>query len=213
MSEHDRERYAAQAFVKAMSDNDKLKMEEREAIRSSQPVDLRDPWIAHSANSLKEVARLALAAKVIGDYVKSQAIDAKALAAVLMDEVGADRVRITHDDGEDLGTLAFTKGATQARVSDGDALLEWVQLRHPERVKVVTTTVIDPEWLNRTLSTAKQLGDPVDTETGEVIPGITIEQGPPHLTTRSTPAARERMEALLQSSGALALTFQPTQEN
>lgn len=161
---------------------------------------------------LKTAARHALAAKLLGDYAKLEVALAKELTETLMSEVGADRVRVVDDGGDDLGTLTFTKGPATARVSDMGALMDWVQLRHPERIKTVTSTVVDGEWLSRTLSTAKSLGIAVDSETGEVVPGITVERPAPHLTTRATPVARERMTELLAASGVLALDGTPHKE-
>lgn len=159
-----------------------------------------------TTGDLKNSARIALAAKLITDWAKIHITDAKTTTQDLMNQVGADRVRVTDEDGTDLGTITITPGRTTAHITDPDAFNQWVATRYPERVHQVPT--IEAAWLDRTLHAAGKLGEPVDTETGEVIPGVTITTGDPYLTTRASTEARERMHTLIDTSGLLALTAQ-----
>lgn len=156
------------------------------------------------SGELKHHARVALAAKLITDWAKTHVTDAKHITEQLMNDVGADRVKVADDDGTELGSITITKGHRTAHISDPDAFHAWVMQRYPQHVHIIPT--IEPRWLERTLNTASKLGTPVDTDTGEVIPGITITDGAPYLVTRSTNEAKQRMSELIDASGLLALT-------
>lgn len=156
------------------------------------------------ASNLRDQARATMAAKLLSDWVKTHANDARTTTHTLMNDTGSEKIRVSDDQGTDLGTITLTKGRTSAHVSDQAAFLEWVMQRYPQHVHITPT--IDPSWLERTLNTATKLGTPVDTETGELIPGLTINTSEPYLTTRPSMEARERMHALIEESGLLALT-------
>lgn len=152
--------------------------------------------------NLKKLARLALAAKLITDFGKKETAAAKDEAMQLMLESGADRVRITADDGTDLGTMTYTRRANTPAIMDQVAFDAWVRERHPDRIKMVEQ--VDEKWLARLMNTARQLGDAVDPETGEVIPGVVMRATTePFLTIRPTEIAREHMDELLEASGLL----------
>ncbi|CAM3288656.1 hypothetical protein [Stackebrandtia soli] len=150
---------------------------------------------------MKEHARRAVAARLVADTVKAAGDDAKREIADAFDLTGADRVRVTDDDGTALGTVSRTKGRVTARVVDAEAFAAWVAQAHPEAI----VTTVDPAWRDRLLVAVRALGDPVDSETGEVIPGVELAEGAPSISVRPTDAARDRMAALLADTGLLGL--------
>ena len=86
------------------------------------------------------------------------------------------------------------------KVSDLDALTEWVWERHP--TEVVLAPTIRPAWLTGLLSRAKPAGDVAcDPETGEVIPGLGVRAGGVFSGIRivPTPAAKQALAAVAKA--------------
>lgn len=151
---------------------------------------------------MQAAARLVMATRLIGDAVKEETDAARVAARELMQQAGAERVRVTDQHGANLGAVTLAAGRTTARVSDESAFVRWVADRYPTEVE----QIVRDAFRRRLLSEAGKAGDPVDTETGEVIPGVAIEQGEPYVTVRPTDVARDRMRTMLANSGLLALT-------
>lgn len=151
---------------------------------------------------MKVPARRAIAARLLEDAVKAEGKAAKLAIADAFAETGADRVRVTDDDGTDLGTVSRSRGRATAKVTDPDAFTAWVAAAHPEAI----VTTVDPDWTARLLLSCKVSGDPVDPATGEVVPGVDLVEGAPSISARPTNAARDRMAALLAGTDLLGLT-------
>lgn len=120
--------------------------------------------------------------KAITDRLK----DAKAVADCEIRDTWTtgDRLTAKLPDGTAVGSVTLAKGKTTARLVDQAAFEEWVKATHPERIETVTITRVDPAYTERLLSAARQLGEAVDGETGEIVPGIRVESGDPYPTTR-----------------------------
>lgn len=82
-------------------------------------------------------------------------------------------------DGQPVGTVAVTEGAVRARVADSDALLRWVRANHPEEIREVPE--IRAAYLAKLLDDAKAAGEPIDTTTGESVPGLLVDVGDPQV--------------------------------
>lgn len=150
---------------------------------------------------IQRAARTVTAAKLLSDVAKAEAETARAELAEHMRCTGTERVRVSGDAGENLGAVSLAQGRLSARVVDEAAFDAWAADRYPsERVMTVR-----PAFRERLLSTMAKLGDPVDPDTGEVVPGVELVRGEPYLTVRPTNEARERMSALLASTGLLEL--------
>ncbi|MGH3518822.1 MAG: hypothetical protein ACRDQ7_15670 [Haloechinothrix sp.] len=154
-------------------------------------------------SEIQAVARAALALNALAGSVLDEQTSARAVAFHRLAVSGAERVRVKDDDGEELGSVSLTKGRVSARVADQDAYMQWVAKRYPEQVE--TVQVVRSAFTERVLNTAKATGVPVDTETGEVIPGVEVSDGSPGITIRPNAVAKERMRALLADAGLLAL--------
>lgn len=95
-----------------------------------------------------------------------------------------DRNTAVLPDGTPIGTVTLAKGRTSARLADEDAYTTWVTKTHPDQIETITTTRVRADFTDRILSAARQRGEPVDAETGEIVPGITITEGDPYPTVR-----------------------------
>ncbi|WUI02069.1 hypothetical protein OHR68_09765 [Spirillospora sp. NBC_00431] len=108
--------------------------------------------------------------------------------------------------------MTLAKGKTTARLVDEPAFRAWVEATHPEYMETVTITRVDPAYVERLLSAARQLGEPIDGETASLIPGIRVEQGDPYPTTRLATGAAEEISRAWQNGelvDALASLLQP----
>src|SRR5690606_41618909 len=79
-----------------------------------------------------------------------------------------------------LPILSLSRGRPSARVVDEIAFAAWVAQRYPSEI----VQSVRPAFAKRLLDEAAKLGDPVDPQTGEVMPGVEAAQGEPHLTVR-----------------------------
>lgn len=151
---------------------------------------------------MRELSQRIVAARLIEDHIKGIGGQARAELRDEMEATGAERVRVTGEDGTDYGSVTATSGRLTATVTDMTALTEWVRTTHPEHM----VTIPDPAYVDRLLHAARAAQDPIDPDTGELVPGIEVERGAGGLSVRPSQAARERMAQLLAESGLLRLT-------
>lgn len=114
-----------------------------------------------------------------------------------------DRLTAKLPDGTAIASVTLSNGKTTAKLTDQAAYEEWVARAHPDEIETVTITRVKPEFTERTLSAARQLGEPVDAATGEMVPGVSVEQGDPYPTTRLSAGAAEAIARAWQD-GELA---------
>ncbi|MEU6858853.1 hypothetical protein AB0B28_08275 [Glycomyces sp. NPDC046736] len=150
---------------------------------------------------LKTLAREAMAAKLFADEVKARGDAAKERLLYEMTASGAERVRVADEDGTDLGAVSVGAGRTSATVVDEAAFTAWVAETYPDAI----VTTVDPDVRLRLLNAAKKAKAPVDTSTGEVIPGVDITEGAAYVSARPSAEAKERARELLAGSGLLEL--------
>ena len=92
-----------------------------------------------------------------------------------------DRLTAALPNGKLVGTVTLAKGRATANITDPDAYEKWTHTVHPEQIETVPeTTRINPDFTDRLKAAARKLGVPVDAETGEIVPGITVEDGDPY---------------------------------
>lgn len=143
-----------------------------------------------------------MAAKLIGDVMGAEGKAAKSgLLGAMLDQ-GVERIRVTDDDGTNLGTVTVAAADASARVTDEAAFTKWVQQRFPSEI----VPTVRASFRKKLLDEATAAGDPVDASTGEVIPGVEIVPGEPYLSCRPSAEAAGRMRETLRASGLLALT-------
>lgn len=132
---------------------------------------------------LKDAALRVVVLSTLLDRVKTAWTQARADQAALMGEVGADGVNVELPDGTRVAKVALVDGRVSAQVADEDDFTAWVADRYPDQVQTVTT--VKAAFRQRLLTDAADRGQPVDAETGEVIPGIGIRKGAPYVSTSS----------------------------
>lgn len=151
---------------------------------------------------MRELARQALAAKLIADTVKSVEKSAKdgLLEGFAAAGLKTGSIEVLDVDEDTLGTAVWVKGRVSVDVDEA-AVLKWVEANYPERV----VKTVDPAFLDRLKEVARKRGVAIDSDTGEVVPGIEVTAGEPYISLRPSEAGRDRMKALLAETGLLAL--------
>lgn len=153
---------------------------------------------------IKDAARRVMAAKLVADAVRAHGEPVKAALLDALTGDGVEMVRVKDDSGTNFGTVSVAGNRQKkAKVVDEAVFVAWVKRTRPTEV----VEVVRPATQKALLDAATKAGDdvPVDTVTGEVIPGVEMQEGEPYLTLRPTPLAKELMADTLAGSGLLAL--------
>lgn len=144
--------------------------------------------------SARDIARDLAVLKVLSERLR----EAKALldnqARELMEPSDRSAVKL---DGELVGTVTLVTGRSTTRVTDAEALTEWVRRNHPTEVQTVET--VRPAFLSMLLA-----GTGADPGTGEIIPGIGVSEGAPYPMVRLT-ADADAVVAVAWQAGRLPL--------
>lgn len=150
---------------------------------------------------MKGAARSAMAAQLLSSVVTTEHKPVKVGLLADMLAAGVERIRVTDDDGVNLGAISVTAGSPKARIVDDRAFLAWVVDRYPGEV----VQMVRESFARMLLEGATAAGEPVDKSTGEVVPGVEIVPGDPYLTVRPAAGAKERMRETVLASGLLQL--------
>lgn len=145
---------------------------------------------------VRQLGRQVMAAKLVTDLVKRHGDQWRQQLQDALTAGGVETLRVKDDAGANLGTVSITGNRQRkARVVDEAAFLDWVERTRPDEV----VHQVRPATRKKLLDAATAAGDdvPVDTTTGEVIPGVEMADGDPHVTVRPTAFAREQMAAAL----------------
>lgn len=152
-------------------------------------------------------ARVVLAAKLVTDHVKQLSdADRKELFDALS---AADSTGMTvrTDDGVELGTISHVSAKPVAKLVDEKAFTKWVKANRPDQIR----EVVDKPYKDALLKAATKEGVAVDTETGEVIPGIELQESTGYISVRENEAGRTLAKALLLQGGLLKLGQGPAE--
>lgn len=152
--------------------------------------------------------RVAMAAKLIGDTLKTEGNGAKAGLLADMVAAGVERLGVKDDDGASLGSVTLCGDGKTAKVANETAFTAWVKKAYP--TEIVET--VRPAFAKKLLDGATAAGMPVDAE-GTVMPGVEMVDGEPYLRCSPTAEAKLRMQETLAGSGLLALTRGKTAED
>lgn len=117
--------------------------------------------------------------KTLLDEIDAQYKAARAAVQAALDtqqqETGGTKFDATipgADGPVKVGTVSLSSGSAAAQVTDGEAFLAWARKAYPTEVQPRVTFEIQPAWRTALLARATAAGAPVDTETGEEIPGV-----------------------------------------
>jgi len=128
------------------------------------------------------------------------------------DSLGVKAVDVTLPDGTKVATVTLTEPKARIAVTNEDAFVAYVAQRWPTEVETttVTKTVVRPAWQKKLLErlTAAGDGDAADTETGELVDGVTAypPARPSSFSLRYADEGRDRIAAAYRAGdlGALA---------
>lgn len=151
--------------------------------------------------SMKDIAKRAVAAKLVADQIKDIEKQAKAELVAQMGDLGIRSLDVSGDAEEKLAVVSRTPGKKTAKVVDEAALLVWVRENRPDQLR----EVVHEAYVDALKKLAVEHGSAVDETTGEVIPGIEVTTGDPFVSTRPTAEARALMKGLLAGSPLLEL--------
>lgn len=147
----------------------------------------------------KTLAVQAVALRVLADRVKEAAERTKQQLAAVLD-VG-DRKTAVLDDGTKVGAISYATGARRVTVVDERAFTEWVLANYPDEIIPHVRT----SFRDALFSRIRDTGEPVDTGTGEVIPGVETGRGVPYLAVKPNPDTVAALVDAIRQGQLLAL--------
>jgi hypothetical protein len=154
-------------------------------------------------DEMEQVARAAMAAKVLGDAVKEHGAPARRRLAQLLAEGRIERRAVDDDDGTKVGTVSLGAGKTTARVVDEAKFLDYVSVKYPGEI----VGIVSPDFrqdLLEVLTKNRSIDDPNASEPTPV-PGVELVTSDPYPIVRPNDEGRARARALLADSGLLAI--------
>lgn len=161
--------------------------------------------------SLKDIAaRAAILSTLhdtIGDQLKTAKKELEAGLKAAKAETGTQKISISLDEGQDIGTVSLVQPKAAASVTDADKFTAWVVENYATEVERKFVTSVKPGFQKKLLAeiTAAGVAKWCDKETGEVhdVPGVTL-QGRAAYTRMTVPDAGKDAIAEAWQSGALA---------
>lgn len=108
-----------------------------------------------------------------------------------------------------LGTVSMTGGEDTTEVYSVEAVLEWTRQHRPEML----IKVLNPKWLELLKAICIQEGQPIDPETGAIVPGIRRVTKPAGLLVRTTREAKDGARALIQELALGTLALAPARKD
>jgi hypothetical protein len=150
--------------------------------------------------------------KAIGDELKDAKRDLEAGLRAAKAETGTQKVTISLDEQQDIGTASLVQPAAAAVVTDVDKFKAWVMDHYVSEIERKFVTEVRASFTGRLLKemTAAGVAQWADPETGEIhdVPGVEM-QGRAAYTRMTVPDAGKQAIAELWRSGALAHVVLP----
>lgn len=155
-----------------------------------------------TAMALAITATIADAAKEHKDYLRDQLI-------AQLDELGADATS-AELDGEKVAKVSRVAGKPKAYITAEHELVWYVEANYKEQTY---TKVREAFWTHlQSLLVPTEDGQAINSETGEIVPGVRFKMSTPYVSTRFEKQGREAiLEALRNGRLALDLTEAPNQ--
>lgn len=152
-------------------------------------------------------ARTATLRRMVLKFIIDRMMDAKVVidAEVLNALDRGDRKKVVLPDGTDVGTLSVTDPKPAAKVANMAELEAWVRAEFPHQIEEVPPvpayTRVYPAFVKKLVEECKIVegGELLWEETGELIPGLTVETKDPSVSPRQTAAQLEAMIAAFES--------------
>jgi hypothetical protein len=142
--------------------------------------------------------------ELIAGAAKAHAQDARSRLLAAMQDA-----RSLKQSAGKLGTVSLTGGEDTAEVYSAEAVLEWTRQHRPEML----IHLLNPKWLELLKAICIQEGQPIDPETGAIVPGIRRVTKPPGLLVRTTREAKEGARALIAEMAVGTLAIAPARKD
>ena len=137
---------------------------------------------------LSDLAQQAAVLKVIADEIAARQQAVKALMEQGFGDTGTTQTVAQLPDGTKVATVSLSgAGSKTAAVTDDQAFLLWVLNNYPDEIIMHVREDSKKKWLDG----AKIAGKPVDTRTGEAIPGVTVRDSRPFVSVRFKPGGAD----------------------
>ena len=148
----------------------------------------------------------------IGDELKAAKRELEAGLRAAKAETGTQKVTISLDEQQDIGTASLVQPAAAAVVTDVEKFKAWVMDHYVSEIERKFVTEVRASFTGRLLKemTAAGVAQWADPETGEIhdVPGVEM-QGRAAYTRMTVPDAGKQAIAELWRSGALAHVVLP----
>jgi hypothetical protein len=146
--------------------------------------------------NLKDITLPAVVLKVLHDEIGVRITAVKEAVKDGFAETGTTQAVPELPDGTKVATVSLAGGSTKsASVSEPNTLLNWVLEHHPGEIE----QVIRDSYLKKLLDTAKAEGRAIDPLSGELVPGITVQDSTPYVSVRLKPGGKEAIVAAFRA--------------
>lgn len=161
--------------------------------------------------SLKDTARtvavLSTLHAAIGDQLKDAKKNLEAGLKAAKAETGTQKIAVSLDEGQDVGTVSLVQPKPSAAVTDPDAFTAWVVENYGSEISRRFVTEVKPGFQKKILEalTAAGTAEWADPETGVIheVPGVTM-QGRAAYTRLTVPDTGKAAIAEAWRAGRLA---------
>lgn len=145
--------------------------------------------------------------KAIGDELKAAKRELEAGLRAAKAETGTQKVTISLDEQQDIGTASLVQPKAAATIVDAEKFKAWVMDNYASEIERKFVTEVRAAFADRLLKdmTAAGVAHWVDPQTGEIhdVPGVEM-QGRAGYTRMTVPDAGKQAIAEAWQSGALA---------
>lgn len=167
--------------------------------------------------SLKDTARtvavLSTLADAIGDQLKTAKKELEAGLKEAKAETGTQKISVSLDEGQDIGSVSLVQPKATASVTDPDAFTAWVVENYSTEITRRFVTEVKPGFQKKVLAeiTAAGVVEWSDPETGVIheVPGVGM-QGRAAYTRLTVPDAGKAAIAEAWRAGQLGAAVPPT---
>lgn len=161
--------------------------------------------------SLKDTARtvavLSTLADAIGDQLKTAKKELESGLREAKAETGTQKISVSLDEGQDVGTVSLVQPKAAAAITDGEAFTAWVVENFASEITRRFVTEVKPGFQKKILSeiTAAGVAEWSDPETGVIhdVPGVAM-QGRAAYTRLTVPDVGKAAIAEAWRAGRLA---------
>lgn len=117
--------------------------------------------------------------KAIGDELKTAKKELEAGLKAAKAETGTQKISVSLDNNQDIGTVSLVQPKAAATVTDADKFTAWVLENYSSEIKRQLVTTVQPAFQKKILDeiTAAGVAEWADPETGVIheVPGVEVK--------------------------------------